>query len=193
MAAPRLRGAEIARTREAEPRQIDQQLSAAPPGSDGLTFRPLLGSFGATGVAAETKGCLDGLQLAHGPAHVLRSVVEGLACELNRHLDFLRHGGLAVERLLMTAGAATSEVTPQVIADVTGLPVICHADVAGSLRARRFSRSMLPGQRSLRELAQTMALPGKTIQPGADAAFYQRQFQQYVRSLPLLAAETTPR
>lgn len=174
--------------------QIDQHLNAAPPGSDGLMFRPLLGSFGATGVAAGTRGCLDGLQLAHGPAHVLRSVVEGLACELNRHLDFLRHRGLAVKRLLMTAGAATSEVTPQIIADVTGLPVVCHADVAGSLRgAAILARSMLPGQRSLRELAQSMAVPGKTIQPGADAAFYQRQFQQYIQSLPLLAAETTSR
>jgi xylulokinase len=174
--------------------EIDQHLRSVPPGSDGLTFRPLLASFGATGVAAGTKGCLDGLQLSHRPAHALRSVVEGLAFELNRHLKFVQDAGLAPQRLLMTAGAAASEVTPQIIADVTGLPVVCHAAVVSSLRgAGILARSMLPGQRSLRELAETMALPVVTLQPGPDAVFYQRQFKQYIQSLPLVAAETTPR
>lgn len=175
------------------PQETDQLLNLVPAGSNGLIFRPLLGAFGATGVAPGTKGCLAGLQLSHGPAHVLRSVVEGLAFELNRHLEFLRHAHLPARRLLMTGGAATSTVTPQIIAAVTGLPVACHTGLPSSLRgALVLARGLLPSQPSLRDLAGTMALSGTTIQPGGDADLYQRRYREYLHSLPLAAPETTP-
>jgi xylulokinase len=174
--------------------ETDERLKSVPPGSDGLMFRPLLGAFGASGVAPGTKGCLDGLQLAHTAAHLLRSVVEGLAFELNRHLEFLRGAGISVQRLLMTGGAAASEVTPQVIADVTGVPVVCQTNAASSSQgAVILARSMIPGQASLRELAEAMAPAGRIIRPGSDAAFYHQQFKQYMRSLPLAAVERTQR
>jgi xylulokinase len=172
---------------------VDQKLKAVPPGCDGLMFRPLLGAFGATGVAAGTKGCLEGLQLAHTAAHLLRSVVEGLAFELNRHLEFLRGAGISMQRLLMTGGAAASTVTPQIIADVTGVPVVCQTGAASSSHgAVILARSMIPGQASLRELAEAMAPTGRMISPGPDTAFYQQQFKQYVRSLPTVASGRPP-
>jgi xylulokinase len=170
--------------------EIDARLRSVPPGSDRLAFRPLLGAFDVVGVAPGTRGRLDGLQLSHTPAHVLRSVAEGLALELNRHLDLLRKADLPVQRLLMTGGAAASEVTPQIVADVTGLPVVCQGGLPSSLRgAVILARSMLPGQGALRGLTETMALPGRPFQPGPDAPFYRRQFETYLRSLPSAAAE----
>jgi xylulokinase len=168
--------------------EIDERLKAVPPGSDGLMFRPLLGAFGATGVAVGTKGCLDGLQLSHTAAHLLRSVIEGLAFELNRHLELLRGAGISVQRLLMTGGAAASEVTPQIIADITGVPVVCQPGAASSPQgAVVLARSLIPGQASLRELAEGMAPAGRVIRRGPDTAFYQPQFKQYLRLLPLAA------
>jgi len=49
-------------------------------------------------------------------AHLLRSVIEGLAFELNRHLGFLRAAGMQVNRLLMTGGAATAKSPRKIIA-----------------------------------------------------------------------------
>lgn len=74
----------------------------------GKSYLDVIVPPGATGVAAGTQGSLDGLQLSRGPAHVLRSVVEGLAFELSRHLELLRDGGLAAQRLLMTASMPCS-------------------------------------------------------------------------------------
>jgi len=173
--------------------EIDWNLTSAPPGSDGLMFRPLLGAFGATGIVPGTKGCLDGLQLAHTAAHLLRSVVEGLAYELNRHLEFLRVAGISVHRLLMTGGAAASEVTPQIIADVTGVPVVGQTGAASSLQgAVILARSLIPGQASLRKLTEGMAPTGRLVRPGSDTAFYQQQFKEYLRSLPLAASTRAP-
>lgn len=172
--------------------EIDERLKAVPPGCDGLMFRPLLGAFGATGVVPGTRGRLEGLQLAHTPAHLLRSVVEGLAFELNRHLEFLRGARISVQRLLMTGGAAASDVTPQIIADVTGVPVVCQTGAASSSHgAVMLARSLIPGQTSLRELAEAMAPTGRVIRPGPDSELCQRQFKQYLRALPTLGSGLT--
>ena len=55
----------------------------------------------------------------------MRAVVEGLACELARHLGLLTEAGCPVLRLVMCGAAAASRITPQIVADVTGRPVAC--------------------------------------------------------------------
>ena len=53
-------------------------LRASRAGSAGVRFWPFLASAGA-GLPPEVRGRLAGLALSHGPAHVLRAVVEGLS------------------------------------------------------------------------------------------------------------------
>ncbi|MFH1919911.1 MAG: FGGY family carbohydrate kinase, partial [Planctomycetota bacterium] len=89
-------------------RSVDDALEAVPPGSNGLRFWPLLSPSGTAGPFGETGGRLTGIMLAHSANHLMRAVVEGLACELARHLNFLTDAGLPVERLVMCGGAATS-------------------------------------------------------------------------------------
>jgi sugar (pentulose or hexulose) kinase len=89
----------------------------------------------------------------------------------------------------MTGGAAASEVTPQIIADVTGVPVVCQAGVASSSQgALILARSLISGQVSLRELAEVMAPAGRVIRPGPDTAFYRQQYRQYLGALPTLVS-----
>jgi xylulokinase len=168
--------------------ELDRLLESAPPGSDGLQCWPFLSSFDASGVASGTKGRLAGIQLSHRPAHLLRAVVEGLAFELNRHLDFLRRAGGPVTRLVISGGAAASRVTPQIIADVTGLPLACGADAsAGSaLGAAIIARGLIEPGATLAGLAEVMTPPSRPVDPGRDALFYQEQYGQYRHSLPLL-------
>ena len=169
--------------------EIEHLLEAAPAGSDGLSFWPFLTPFGASGLAAGTRGRLSGLQLSHGPAQVVRAVVEGLAFELNRHLDFLRRTGVPIERLVLGGRAAASGVTAQILADVTGLPLACLTAGASSvLGAAILARGLLEHHASLAELATAMVPPARAVEPARDAARYQEQYAAYLRALPLTGA-----
>ena len=167
------------------PADTERLLESAPAGSGGLSFWPFMTPFGASGLAAGAKGRLSGLQLSHRPAHVIRAVVEGLAFELNRHLDFFRKAGIRIEKLVIGGGAGASRVTPQILTDVTDLPLACLTASEGSLLgAAIVARGLLEQRSSLADLAEAMVSPARHVEPGASAAFYQERFTQYLASLP---------
>lgn len=151
---------------------LDKLMRSVPPGSEGVRVRPLF--------AANGPGEITGLTLGHTSRHLLRATVEGLACELNRHLGWLRRGGLEARRLVMTGGAASSEVTPQIVADVTGLPVTCAAVSATSaFGAAVLGRGLLEPRRSLIGLALGMTSPGRLVRPGRHRDLYRMLAEEY--------------
>ena len=56
--------------------ETDALIAGVPPGSDGLRFRPLLSEGGGANPPSGLAGRLDGLRLAHSPAHILRALIE---------------------------------------------------------------------------------------------------------------------
>jgi xylulokinase len=108
----------------AEPAEIAASLSAAaslPPGSEGVLFLPHL--MGERGVHAnpDARGLWFGMTLAHRREHLLRAVVEGIACLIRRCLE---HSGLPPERsLLLAGGAAGSALFRRAIAGVSSRAV----------------------------------------------------------------------
>jgi xylulokinase len=179
-------GLETTGSAGADRARIDDLLTAAPPGSEGLSFWPFMTPFGASGLVQGTKGRLTGLQLSHRSPHIVRAVVEGLAYELNRHLGFLRGAGQQIHQLVMGGGAAASRVTPQLIADVTGLPLRCFAGSEASLvGAGILARALVEPGSSLSQLAEAMLPEAKPVHPGASAAFYREGYQAYLNSLPI--------
>ncbi len=140
--------------------ELDAMVAGIPAGCEGVRCRPLLAAKG---------GRLEGLRLAHGPAHVLRAVVEGLALELARTLRVL-----SADRLVMCGGAAESATTPQIVADATGLPVDCITEGAVSAHgAAVMARALAEGSRDLAALSAEMAPSVRSLEPGPDAAVYQ--------------------
>ncbi len=177
-----------------ESRAIDQLLAAAPPGGDGLMFWPFLTPFGASGVAAGSRGRLTGLQLHHTAQHLVRAVVEGLGYELNRYLGLLQAKSQAVERLVMCGGAAASPVTPQILADISGLPLGCFAGSDATLMgAAILARGLLEPAQSLVALAREMSQPPREVLPGMNQSLYQEGFQRYLEFLPLAAESCASR
>ena len=165
---------------------IDATMGNVAAGSDGLRFWPFLAAANPAGLVPGTPGRLDGLKLSHTAAHVVRAVVEGLALELTRYLRFLTDAGLAVGRLVMSGGAAASRVTPQIIADATGLPLVCTTESAMSaLGAAVVARGLVEPDAALADLAGAMAPPTRGVEPGPNADCYQRLFEDYVVSLPV--------
>ena len=73
---------------------LDARMAAVAPGSEGLRFRPLLLPMNVGRRGRDVAGRLDGIRLGHGAPAVMRSVLEGLACELSRGLDRMRKAGV---------------------------------------------------------------------------------------------------
>jgi sugar (pentulose or hexulose) kinase len=158
---------------------VDALASAAPAGSDGLRFWPLLAQSPTAGALAGKGGRLGGIAFAHSTGHLVRAVIEGLSCELARHLRMLEAAGVSVERLLVSGGAAASSLTPQVLAGVTGKPVTCVTqESVSAFGAAVLARAMLEGD--LAHLARRLAPGGKAVTPGPDAELYRKVLEEYL-------------
>ncbi len=70
-----------------------------------------------------TRGGFWGLTLSHSRDHLARAVMEGIAYELRWALEEMHAAGIRVNELKMVGGGAKSPLWPQIVADVTGVPV----------------------------------------------------------------------
>ena len=170
---------------EASADSVDRWLAESPPGSEGLCFWPLL-SMGADGDdvsdISPSGGKIEGITLSHGPNHLLRAVVEGLACELARHLVLLVEAGLPVDRLTMCGSAAASRLTPQIIADVTNRPVVCvEAFDTSATGAAIVAQALVEKNADLAQLANHCPSITATFHPGPDRACYEKLFERYMQ------------
>ncbi len=69
-------------------------------------------------------GGFAGLGLLHTLADMSRAILEGCAYEVRWALDELRAAGIAAKELWLAGGATRSPVWPQILADVSGVPVV---------------------------------------------------------------------
>ncbi len=161
---------------------VDRLTAEIPAGSDGLRFWPLLSPATGADAALQAGGRLTGVTLAHRPAHVVRAVVEGLACELARHLKMLTEAGFPVTQLRMCGSAAASRVTPQIIADVTRRPVTCvEAFDVSSLGAAVVARGLAERGGELSRLSAEATPTGRTFSPDEKASqCYQTLLGEYL-------------
>ena len=145
--------------------EVDRILLSVPDGCAGLRFRPLLQQIASLPPGMTAR--IDGLRLEHTAAHIVRAVVEGLACELGRFLAMMRDAGVRVERLVLCGKAASSSVTPQIISDTIGLPVDCvSATETSALGAAVLGRALLEPGAGLQKLADALRPSLARVQPG---------------------------
>ena len=121
------------------------------------------------------------MTLAHRPCHLLRAVVEGLACELTRHLMMLAEAGFSAQRLTMCGSAATSRLTPHIIADVTRRPVAClDAFDVSALGAAAIARALVEGELDPAYLTNAAAEISHTTDPDRNESRYSALLAQYL-------------
>jgi sugar (pentulose or hexulose) kinase len=94
--------------------------------------------------------------------------------------------GLSIQRLVMCGKAASSRVTPQVIADTTGRIVDCSALTETiSFGAVILAWRLLDPRPGLAQLADAMKPEVRRVQPGQDAGHAGERLRQYMASLPV--------
>jgi sugar (pentulose or hexulose) kinase len=167
---------------------VDAAVAEITPGADGLCFWPLLAS-GAASADRVRGGRLTGIGFGHTAHHLVRAVLEGLACELARYVNVCQRGGLTIERLVLSGPAATSRVTPQIVADVTGRPVLCctRAD-ASAWGAAVLARAIDAPASELAELALAWSPSARQVMPDDECPVYRDLLTRYLE--PFSAGES---
>lgn len=164
---------------------LENAAAQVPPGAEGLLTLPYWNAAQTPYWDPSARGAVVGWHGRHSPAHLYRSVLEGVAFEIHLHLDRLEEAtGLPVSTIRAVGGGARSPLWAQIISDVTRRPVhICaegEASAAGAARVAwahvddgEFGAAVVPEERTV------------TPQPEA-AARYAAMSASYRRLYPAL-------
>jgi len=166
-------------------------LEGTAPGCGGLVYLPQTGVRGVPGsLRDQWHGGFVGLRLDHTWADMGRAILEAAAYELRRALDHLRGAGLAIEQMWMIGGAAQSPLWPQIVADVTGLPLLLSQYSHGPALGAAMLAGVALGFSDLVETMQARSkVSARRIEPAdIHAPLYERQFAAYQRLARALAS-----
>lgn len=103
------------------------EVSAA---DDGLYFLPYLLGERSPHWNAAAAGSFAGLQRHHGPAHLVRAVLEGVGWNLRTCMAAFTDTGIGIDVVDVIGGGAQSDVWLQVLAEVWQIPVRRRSIVA---------------------------------------------------------------
>ncbi|WP_438446693.1 gluconokinase [Gorillibacterium sp. sgz5001074] len=95
-----------------------------PAGSEGLIFLPLLAGERAPYWNANARGVFFGLSLAHEKKHMIRAVLEGVIYRIHSVAEALVETAGKPKEIRASGGFARSPFWRQIMADVTGTPVV---------------------------------------------------------------------
>ncbi len=115
---------------EAEQKKADaydlmiEQGKNVPPGSEGLLMLPHLMGTGSPEFNPKATGIFAGIKMGMGKGHFVRAIIEAVSLMIHHNLQTMRGKGIEVNVIHLLGGASKSNFWCQVLADVTGLPVI---------------------------------------------------------------------
>jgi len=99
------------------------EATKAPSGCDGLLWAPYLMGERTPHLDPKARAALVGLTASHARAHVIRSILEGVAFSLRDTFTIFKEIGVPVKTIRLGGGGARSALWRQIQADVYGRPV----------------------------------------------------------------------
>jgi xylulokinase len=108
--------------------EIDRIVEACATELDGLLFAPWLSGERVPVFDDRLRGAFVGLGLHHGRPHLLRAVMEGVACQIRWARDYAEAYGQPVDQIRAVGGGAIGGVWLQIIADILGTDVHAVAE-----------------------------------------------------------------
>jgi sugar (pentulose or hexulose) kinase len=160
--------------------RMEELVEAADDEMGALLFAPWLTGERVPIFDDSLRGVVVGLDLHHGPGHLLRSVMLGVAYQLRWALEYGEAFGQAAQRIVAVGGGALGAVWSQMIADVLGRELICldEAQDAAAVGAAACALVGLAVQPSFMFL-RSRGASSVTYQPRAD--LYERHSREFAR------------
>ena len=164
--------------------QLDTSAAALPAGSDGLLMLPYLMGERSPIWDVDARGTIVGLTLYHTRAHLYRAFLEGVAYALRHNMDAGRKAGYPLnDELLLVGGTAKSHLWTQIIADVTGYPVLA-ADSGGEAALGDAMLGAvgvgLADEQAIKGWVEAAALYRRFEPDPAATATYSRMYEHYL-------------
>jgi len=165
---------------------ILREAEKAPPGSAGLLFLPYLMGERTPHLDPQARGMWFGLTAAHTRAHLIRSILEGVAFSLRDSLEIFNELEIPVREIRASGGGSRSFLWRQIQADIYGREVVSLREAEGSA----FGAAMLAGVSSgvygsVEEAAREAIQVREQVFPHAGhTRLYDRQYQVYRQLYP---------
>ncbi len=168
--------------------QLNALAENSPTGAEGLTFYPFFsGAEYPPGLQKASAG-FSGLRLSHDAGHMIRAVMEGVACQAAWMLEALNPepGGT----LIVTGGASKSALWTSILADITGrtltLPSIPEA---GCLGAAALAGTAAGVYTSPAEGVAQFAGERKLVEPSPNKERYVEVLERYQQGVSQMTLE----
>jgi xylulokinase len=170
---------------------LETEAARLPPGADGLVLVPYWNGVMNPYWDDDATGLVIGWHGAHGPAHLYRALLEGIAFEQRLNMSGLELASVPIHELVVMGGGAKSELWCQIIADVLGRPIVRTTTHEASALGAAISASVAVGLHS--SVASAVAAMTRTagrFVPGGARAHYSRLYEEVYRELfPRLCAQ----
>lgn len=101
--------------------ELDRMAQTVDAGCNGLVFLPHLCGSTMPRYNPDARGAFCGLTLEHTKAHMVRSIMESVACILKENLD---HLGMDIHEIHAMGGGASSPLWCRIMADITGKKMV---------------------------------------------------------------------
>lgn len=151
------------------------------PGSDGLLALPYFRGERTPIYDANARGCFFGVTAEHGPEHLGRALLEGVAFGLRQVVGILSEIGGDVERVVVSGGTARAAAWNRIKADVLGKPVhVPSVTDSGVLGAAILAHAAVSDE-PLRQVAQRMVHDREVIEPDTkNTAVYDQTYPLFL-------------
>lgn len=156
--------------------QMTAEAATTPPGAGGLIFLPYLSGERTPHMDSFAKGVFFGLTGQHTRGHMIRAIMEGVACAIRDSLELFTQLGIRPKHVIMGGGGAKSPLWRQIHADILGLPVVTvqtpESSATGAAMLAGIGTGVFP---SFEEACEKTVRRGDEIQPNK---IYQTEYKQ---------------
>ena len=98
------------------------EAAASGPGARGLLMLPYVAGERSPLHDPDARGVIAGLTLSHTRGDLYRAALEAAALGVRHHLEAMTAAGARIDRVVAVGGGARTDLWPQIVSDVTGLP-----------------------------------------------------------------------
>ncbi len=169
--------------------ELENEARTLGAGADGLVLVPYWNGVMNPYWDDDASGVMLGLHGGHGPAHLYRATLEGIALEQRLHTEGVEAATGAIEELVVMGGGSRSELWCQILADVMNKRIVrAGTSEATSLGAGVLAAVAAGFYPDLASAVAGMTRVGESFVPGVERDFYERLYQEvYKRVYPALS------
>ena len=162
-------------------RTIDAEAAKRRDSAKDVFVLPYVAGAGFPHNRPEAGGTIHGFRLGSDKYDVARAVMEGVAFEAKGVIDEFSEAGMKIDRLMMTGGAARSDLWSSIVGAVTGCEILRPAEPETCCMGA--AAIALVGEKAYTDLAECAKVLSKAIplrENGTDdLAFYSEKYEKY--------------